>query len=81
MVRWLTVNEVLAESDQLRERLIESDDANPAFAAEVADSVLRLAIQGKVEIGEQDGRMVIRESTQVYHPDFGTWTKHFLSRR
>lgn len=80
MERWLTIQEVLADSDQLWVRLIEdSDDSD--FAAEVADSVLRLAIQGKVEIGEQDGRMVIRESTQVYHPDFGTWTKHFLSRR
>lgn len=80
MERWFTIEEVLADSDQLWVRLTEGADDSD-LAAEVADSVLRLAIQGKVEIGEQDGRMVIRESTRVYHPDFGIWTIALLMRR
>jgi hypothetical protein len=58
MEHWFTIEEVLTDSDQLWVRLTEgADDVD--LAAEVADSVLRLAIQGKVEIGERDGELVL----------------------
>lgn len=59
MEQWLTVKDVLADSERLWLRLIEGPE-DTGFAVEVADSVLRLAIQGKVEIGEQDGALILR---------------------
>jgi hypothetical protein len=46
----------------------------------VAESVLRLAARGQVEIGEKDGRLLVRSPDRVHYPDFVTRTRQFLVR-
>ena len=80
MERWWTAKEIPAARPYLRElfhRTISFSDLD----TRVVEAVLRLAARGKVEVGEVDGRGIVRSPAPVYHPDFGTWTRHVLTRR
>ena len=58
---WWSVEEIPALLDHLRARLL--DEAGPhGRDLVVVDAVLTLALKGKVEIGECDGVLVLRES-------------------
>ena len=71
MDHWWTKEQVSRDRAHLRRRLL-TEMGFTDLDVLVAESVLRLAARGKVEIGEKDGRAVIRNPEQVCHPDFGT---------
>lgn len=80
MGHWWNAGELQAVRPRLRE-LILKDIGFSDFDLAVAESVLRLASQGKIEMGERNGHVVLREPTEVRYPDFGTWARHFFTRR
>jgi Arc/MetJ-type ribon-helix-helix transcriptional regulator len=52
---------VASQSDYLRELLTLDED----FEVDWADSVIRLALQGRIEVGERDGVLVLRMPRQT----------------
>jgi hypothetical protein len=56
MEHWWTPGEVATRSDLLWEQLTLDED----FEADWADSVIRLALQGRIDVGERDGVLVMR---------------------
>ncbi len=79
MERWWTKEQVSRDRAHLRRRLL-TEMGFTDFDLDVAEAVLRLAARGQVEIGEKDGRLLVRSPDRVYPPDFGTWTRQFLPR-
>lgn len=61
MERWLTPGEVATQCDYLWEQLTLDED----FDAEWADSVIRLALQGRIEVGERNGVLMVRVPLQL----------------
>ena len=80
MERWWTAKEIPAVRPHLRE-LFHRNIGFSDLDTRVVEAVHRLAARGKVEIGEVDGRAIVRDPEQVCHPDSGAWIKHFLTRR
>jgi hypothetical protein len=79
MERWWTKKQVSRDRAHLRRRLL-TEMGFTDLDRDVAEAVLRLAARGQVEIGEKDGRILVRSTDRVYHPDFGTRTRQFLPR-
>jgi hypothetical protein len=80
MERWWTAREIPAARPYLRE-LLHRELGFTDLDTRIVEAVLRLATKGKVETGEVNGRGIVRNPEWVYHPDFGTWTRHVLTRR
>ena len=80
MERWWTAEEIPAARPYLME-LFQRDIRFCDFDNQVVEAVLRLAARGKVEVGEKDGRAVVRDTDGVCHPDIETRPKHPVRRR
>jgi hypothetical protein len=61
MEHWFTPGEVATMSDHLWEILTLDEDFEPDWA----ESVIRLALQSRIEVGERDGVLVIRLPSQM----------------
>ena len=79
MDHWWTKEQVSRDRAHLRRRLL-TEMGFTDLDVLVAEGVLRLAARGQVEIGEKDGRLLVRSPDRVHHPDFGTWARQFLAR-
>ena len=79
MEHWWTREQVSKDRAHLRRRLL-TEMGFTDLDVLVAESVLRLAARGQVEIGEKDGRILVRSPDRGHHPDFGSWTRQFLVR-
>ena len=79
MEHWWTKEQVSKDRAHLRRRLL-TEMGFTDLDVLVAESVLRLAARGQVEIGEKDGRLLVRSPDRVHYPDFVTRTRQFLVR-
>ena len=80
MERWWYTHEVWSNAVYLRE-LLHRDLGFTDFDAQAVEAILRLAGEGKVQIGEYEGRPLLRDSQGSYPPGAGTWTKHLAAAK
>ena len=79
MERWWTTEQVSKDRAHLRRKML-TEMGFTDLDLRVAEALLRLAARGQVELGEKDGRLLVRSPDRVHHPDFVTWTRQFLTR-